>query len=146
LLAKERTVKETKQISLVDIPFEDWAKYDKSTIYITEHRLIHNKFYELLRSGNVYSNKIKLNETEGIVRFEYENKNTIVYNPDYHAVNKTIDNLNKLFEKPKYTFKNQTLNTLAMEAFETEFGGCQTSTMNKIGDEVFHSDFIRNTQ
>ena len=28
---------------------------------------------------------------------------------------------------------------------EKEFGGYQTSTMNKLGDEIFHSDFIRNT-
>ena len=35
-----------------------------------------------------------MNEKEGIVKFQYENKNTIIYNPDYYKVNKTITVLN----------------------------------------------------
>ena len=130
---------------IVDIPFENWTEHEKSTIYITKPRLVNDTFYSLIKSGHIYNKKLKMTENDGIVQFEHENKNTIVYNPDYFDVNKTIDNLNKFYGNIKYTFTNQKLNTLAVEVLEKEFGGYQTSTMNKVGDEIFHSDFIRNT-
>jgi hypothetical protein len=151
ILAKEKK-KETKDEEtttategVVDIPFEDWVKHEKKTIYITKPRLVNDTFYSLIKSGHIYNKQLKLNENDGIVRFEYEKKNTIVYNPDYYDVKKTIDNLNKFYKEQRYTFNNQKLNTLAVEVLEKEFGGYQTSTMNKLGDEIFHSDFIRNT-
>jgi hypothetical protein len=47
---------------------------------------------------------------EGIVRFQHEKKNSIIFNPYYHIVNKTIETLGD-----KYTFKNQRIHTLARE-------------------------------
>ncbi len=132
--------------NLVDISFDDWAKYENKNIYITENRLVHNKFYELICKGEVYNKLIKLNETDGIVRFQYKNKNTIIYNADYHHVIKSIDNLNKVFGKNKYTFNNQKLNTLAVDVLNAHYGGINSSTMNKLGNEIFHSEFIKNTQ
>ena len=46
-----------------------------------------------------------MNEKEGIVKFQYENKNIIIYNPDYHIVNKTITTLNTREIELKYTFE-----------------------------------------
>jgi hypothetical protein len=58
----------------VDLPFEDWAKVEKSKIYITTPRLVHETFYKLLCGGDIYNSRIKMNDKEGIVRFQYENK------------------------------------------------------------------------
>ena len=54
-----------------------------------------------------------MNEREGIVKFQHENKNIIIYNPDYYIVNKTITALNTREIELKYTFKNQRIHTLA---------------------------------
>ena len=70
------------------------------------------------------------------------NKNNIIYNPDYYTVNITIDNLNKVYEN-KYIFKNQRITKLSMQYLENEFGGIPFSSMNKSGDELFHSEFIK---
>ena len=82
-----------------------------------------------------------MNEKEGIVRFQYENKNTIIFNPDYHIVNKTIATLGD-----KYTFKNQRFHSLAKEYLDAEFGGLPMSSMNSSGDKMFHSEWMRNCQ
>jgi hypothetical protein len=142
LLAKERSIQAKERKEAVDLPLEEWDKVTDTTIYITEHRRVHNTFYKLVCAGEVFGNKLKLNENDGIVKFEYKNKNVIVYNPDYHDVKKTLERLNK----EKYQFNNQRLNTLAMEYLEKDFGGFSSSTFNKDGDEIFHSDFIRNCQ
>ena len=148
ILAKERETEKTitKRNDIVDIPFEDWDKHENTNIYITEHRLVHNKFYELICKGEVYNKLVKLNETDGIVRFQYKNKNTIIYNADYHHVMKSIDNLNKVYGENKFSFNNQKLNTLAMDLLNGHFGGIASSTMYKLGNEIFHSDFVRNAQ
>ena len=66
-----------------------------------------------------------MNDKEGLVKFQRENKNIIIYNPDYHIVNNTIKILGD-----KYTFKNQRIHTLAREYLDNEFGGLPTSFMN----------------
>ena len=99
----------------VDLPFEDWAKVEKSKIYITTPRLVYNEFYQLLCGGDIYNCRIKMNDKEGIIRFQYENKNLIIYNPDYHIVNKTIQVLNNGLDEVKYKFENQRIHTLATE-------------------------------
>lgn len=136
----------TKQDNLVDIPFEEWDKHENKKIYITKDRVIHNKFYELITKGEVYNKLVKLSETDGVVRFQYKNKNTIIYNPDYYHVVKSIENLNKIFGKLTYSFENQKLNTLAMEILTNHYGGVKSSTFNNLGNEIFHSDFVKNTQ
>ena len=104
---KERTIE-------VDLPFNMWDTVSDTTIFITQNRVVHDIFYKLACQGEVYNKKLKMNEKEGIVRFMYKT-NTIIYNPDYHAVNTTIARLGE-----NYTFKNQRLNSLAKEYFEKE--------------------------
>ncbi len=130
----------------MDLPFNEWDKVEKSKIYITTPRLVHNTFYKLLCGGDVYNSKIKMSEKEGIVRFQYNNKNLILYNPDYHVVKKTINTLNEGVENPKYSFNNQRLHMIAREVLDKDFGGVPMSTMNKSGHFIFHSEFIRNCQ
>jgi hypothetical protein len=129
----------------VDLLFEDWTKVEKSKIYITTPGLVHNKFYQLLCGGDIYNCRIKMNDKEGIIRFQYENKNLIIYNPDYHIVNKTIQVLNNGLDEVKYKFENQRIHTLAREYLDKEFGGIPKSSFNKSGNHIFHSDFIKNT-
>ena len=61
---------------------------------------------------------------------------------------KTIENLNNKSDKDKikYEFKNQRMSKLAMEYLDNKFGSIPLSTMNKSGDFIFHSEFIRNCQ
>ena len=61
-----------------------------------------------------------MNNKEGIVEFQYENKNLIIFNSDYHILNNTIKTLGD-----KYTFKNQRIPTLAREYLDT---GCVPSS------------------
>ena len=147
LLSKERKIedKAPKEIK-VDLPFDDWKTVENTNIFITVPRLVHDTFYKLIIQGDIYNGKVKINEKEGIVKFKYENKNTIIYNPDYHIVNKTIATLNARDTQQKYEFKNQRLQTLACEYFDNEFGGLPKSSMNESGDKLFHSEFIRNCQ
>ena len=147
LLSKERKIedKAPKEIK-VDLPFDDWKTVENTNIIITVPRLVHDTFYKLIIQGDIYNGKVKINEKEGIVKFKYENKNTIIYNPDYHIVNKTIATLNARDTQQKYEFKNQRLQTLACEYFDNEFGGLPKSSMNESGDKLFHSEFIRNCQ
>ncbi|MFN9108606.1 MAG: hypothetical protein ACK5XN_00795, partial [Bacteroidota bacterium] len=87
-----------------------------------------------------------MNEKDGIVKFGYES-NTIIYNPDYHKVIKTIETLNnREGVSHKYMFSGQKLDSLAKQLLEKEFGSISQSTMNKKGDEIFQSEFIRNCQ
>ena len=143
LLSKERKVEDSKTPKniVVDLPFEKWTDVSNTKIFITVPRLVHETFYKLIIQGDVYNGQIKMNEKEGIVRFQYENKNTIIFNPDYHIVNKTIETLGD-----KYTFKNQRIHTLAREYLDNEFGGLPMSSMNSSGDKLFHSEHIRNCQ
>jgi hypothetical protein len=126
----------------VDLPFEQWNEVSNNKIYITKQRLVHDTFYKLLCKGDVYNNKLKMSEGEGVKRFQHENGNTIIYNPDYYDVQATLKNL----DATKYAFNNQRINTLAKEVLDKEFGGLPESAMNQQGDDVFHSDFIRNCQ
>ncbi len=80
---------------IIDIPFEDWIHYKKTNIYISENRIVHNIFYELACTGDVWNVGIRMSEKEGIVQFKYENGNMIIYHPDIHSVIKTIQILNK---------------------------------------------------
>ncbi len=73
LIANTKKIKEEKN-EYVDLPFEEWGNVEKSKIYITTPRLVHNTFYKLLCAGDVYNSKIKMSEKEGIVRFQYNNK------------------------------------------------------------------------
>ena len=66
----------------VDIPFEQWGEGEKLNIYITKNREVNDQFYKLICSGHIYNYNIKSSEKEGIIRFTYENKNNIIYNPD----------------------------------------------------------------
>ena len=144
MIANSKKVKNDKDV-YIDLPFEDWKKVESSKNYITTPRLVHNKFYELLCNGDIYNSRIKMNDKEGIIRFQYENKNLIIYNPDYHIVNKTIEVLNNGLDEVKYKFENQRIHTLAREYLDKEFGGIPKSSFNKSGNNIFHSDFIKNT-
>jgi len=95
-----------------------------------------------------------MSEKEGITRFNYENGNMIIFNPDIKEVIQTIKTLNKSDEveiiedddnskTDKYVFKNQRLHTLAREYLDKEFGGVPMSTFNSTGDFIFHSEFIK---
>jgi hypothetical protein len=70
---------------------------------------------KLICEGKVYNNGIKSCEKDGINKFTYDNKNKIIYNPDYHMVNKTIENLNDRNIDIKYKFQNQKMSSLAMD-------------------------------
>ena len=156
-LVREKKKAKFEREYLIDVAVEDWNKHEKSNIYITEDRLVHNTFYKSACAGVVYNVGIRMSEKEGIVSFQHNNKNTIIYNPDVVAVLETIKKLNPSGEsleviddeeaKPTndnpYYFKNQRIHTLAREYLDKEFGGVPLSTMNSTGDYVFHSEFIR---
>ena len=147
LLSKERKIKDkTPKGVIVDLPFNDWLTVSDTKIFITTPRLVHDTFYKLIIQGDIYNGQVKMNEKEGIIKFQYENKNIIIYNPDYHKVNETITALNTRNSETTYTFKNQRIYTLASEYFDNEFGGLPKSSMNSLGDNLFHSEFIRNCQ
>ena len=139
---KDKEVKEEKII--VDLPFEQWKDHKETKIYITEPRLVHNKFYELCSLGEVYNGGLKMNDHEGITRFYYENKNVIIFNPDYVEVNRIINILNVDKKEDLYKFSNQRLHFLARQFYDNEFGGIQKSTMNDSGNFIFHSEYISN--
>ena len=44
LLAKERSIQAKERKEAVDLPLEEWDKVTDTTIYITEHRRVHNTF------------------------------------------------------------------------------------------------------
>ncbi len=46
-------------------------------------------------------------EKDGIVKFNYKNEIKVIYNPDYHMINTTIENLNNRQIDVKYKFENQ---------------------------------------
>ena len=115
----ESKAKENK----VDLPFEEWISVENTKIFITKPRLVHDTFYKLIMQGDIYNGNVKMSDKEGIVKFQYENKNTIIYNPDYHIVNKTIVLLNARNIEHKYVFKNQRIQALVNEYFNNEFGG-----------------------
>ena len=104
-------------------------------------------FYELLCNGEIYNGKgLKYDEKQAIIKFTYKNNNKIIFNPDYYKVNKTIENLNNRNIDIKYKFDNQKSSTIAFEFMKNEFGGIPYSTMNKDGDYIFHSEYIKNCQ
>jgi hypothetical protein len=155
-LAKEKKQKIFTKDLIIDTPFENWINYNKTNIYISENRIVHNNFYKLACAGDVWNVGIRMSEKEGIVQFKYENGNMIIYNPDIHSVIETIkvlnknddvefieDDNNKDISNNKYVFKNQRIHTLAREYLDKEFGGVPTSTFNTTGDYIFHSEFIR---
>ena len=78
-----------------------------------------------------------MSDKEGVVRFQYNNKNVIIFNPDYHVVKKTINNMNEGVENPKYSFNGQRLHMIAREVLDKDFGGVPHSTMNKSGHFIF---------
>ena len=147
LISKEakKESKKERQIK-VDIPFEEWDKDENINIYITEKRVVNDTFYKLICDGKIYNNGIKSCEHDGIIKFTYENKNKIIFNPDYHMVNKTIENLNNRDSEIKYEFKNQKMSTLAMEFLKNEFCSLPLSNMNESGDYIFNCEYIRNCQ
>ena len=95
-LAKEKKQKIFTKDLIIDAPFENWIHYNKTNIYISENRIVHNNFYKLACNGDVWNVGIKMSEKEGIVQFKYENGNMIIYNPDIHSVIKTIQILIKI--------------------------------------------------
>ena len=145
LLSNERKIEDSKTPKniVVDLPFEQWATVSNTKIFITVPRLVHDTFYKLIIQGDIYNGQLKMNDKEGIVKFQHENKNVIIYNPDYHSVNTTIKTLGD-----KYIFKNQRIQTfkLAKEYLDNEFGGLPMSSMNSSGDKIFHSEHIRKCQ
>ena len=154
LLAKEKKKAKFQKDFIIDIPLEEWKTYNNTNIYITSDRLVHNTFYQLACKGDVYNVAIKMSEKEGVVQFMYENKNMVIYNPDIISVTETIKILNQSDEveivdeeetevKEQYVFKNQRIHTLASEFLDKKFGGVPKSTMNNLGDWVFHSEFIK---
>ena len=143
IMTKEREIKENQRNNIVNMPFDEWKSVEKTDIYITESGEVNELFYKLLCNGDVFNKKLKMNDGEGVVRFEYLNKNVIIYNPDYYIVIDTLSKLNQL-DGYKYTFKNQRINTLAKEVLDTHFGGYPLSTMNEEGDNIFHSNCMRN--
>jgi hypothetical protein len=142
LMAKQRDIKQSKREMAVDLSVKQMNKVEKTNIYITESGRVNQLFYDFLCQGDVYNNKLKMNDGEGVVRFEYKKNNMIIFNPDYHEVMTTLTKL----DPELYQFKNQRLNTLAKEVLDKQFGGYPLSTMNKAGDDIFHSDLIRNCQ
>ncbi len=93
-LAKEKKQKLFTKDLLIDIPKEEWAYHNKTNIYITDTRFVHNTFYKLACAGDVYNVGIKMSEKEGITSFKYENGNMIIFYPDIKAVIQTIQILN----------------------------------------------------
>ncbi len=92
LLSNERKIEEKSKAkkNKVDLPFEEWASVENTKIFITQPRLVHDTFYKLIMKGDINNGNVKMSDIEGIVKFQYENKNTIIYNPDYHIVNKLL--------------------------------------------------------
>jgi predicted RND superfamily exporter protein len=115
LISKEANKNKSERKIKVDIPFEEWGDGESINIYITGQRVVNNTFYKLICEGEVYNNGVKSCEKDGIIKFTYKNKNKIIYNPDYHMVNITIENLNNRQIDIKYKFENQRLSTLAMD-------------------------------
>ncbi len=93
--------------------------------------MVDNTFYKLICEGEVYNNGVKSCEKDGIIKCTYKNKNKIIYNPDYHMVNTTIENLNNRQINIKYEFENQRLSTLAMDFLKNEFCSLPLSNMNQ---------------
>jgi hypothetical protein len=142
-LSKKRKIEEnkTQKNIVVDLPFEQWTTVSNTKIFITVPRLVPDTFDKLIIQGDIYNGQLKMNDREGIVKFQHENKNVIIYHPGYHIVNTTVKTLGD-----KYTFKYQRIQTLAREYFDNEFGGLPMSSMNSSGDKVFHNEYIRNCQ
>jgi hypothetical protein len=115
LISKEANKNKSERKIKVDIPFEEWGDGESINIYITGQRVVNNTFYKLICDGEVYNNGVKSCEKDGIIKFTYKNKNKIIYNPDYHMVNITTENLNNRQIDIKYKFENQRLSTLAMD-------------------------------
>jgi len=44
--------------------------------------MYYSRLEKFIIQGNVYNGQVKMTEKEGIVKYQYENKNTIIYNPD----------------------------------------------------------------
>ena len=144
LISKEAKKEEKKERHIkVDIPFEEWDKDENINIYITEKRVVNDTFYKLICDGRIYNNGIKSCEHDGIIKFTYENKNKIIFNPDYHMVNKTIENLNNRDSEKKYEFKNQKMSTLAMEFLKNEYCGLPLSNMNESGDYILIVNILK---
>ena len=138
LASKERKIEDkTPKDIAVDLPFNDWLTVSDTKFFITTPRLVHDTFYKLIIQGDIYNGQVKMNEKEGTVKIQYENKNIIIYNPDYHKVNKTTTTLNTRDIEMKYSFKNQRIYTLAAEYFDNEFGGLPKSSMNSLGDKIY---------
>jgi hypothetical protein len=146
LISKEAKKSKNEREIKVDIPFEDWDKGTNINIFITEKRKVNDTFYKLICDGKVYNSGIKSCDNEGIIKFTYENKNKIIYNPDYYMVNTTIENLNARNVEFKYKFQNQKMSTLAMEFLKNEYFSLPLSNMNESGDYIFNCDYIRNCQ
>jgi hypothetical protein len=58
-LAKEKKQKVFTKDLLIDIPFENGPDYNKTNIYITDTRVVHDTFYKLACAGDVYNVGIK---------------------------------------------------------------------------------------
>jgi hypothetical protein len=50
-------------------------------MFITVPRLVHDPFYKLIIQGDIYNDHLKMDDKEGIIKFQHENKNVIIYNP-----------------------------------------------------------------
>ena len=54
-LAKEKKKKIFTKDLIIDAPFEDWIYYNKTNIYISENRIVHDIFYKLACAGDVWN-------------------------------------------------------------------------------------------
>lgn len=142
LIANQQKKKTKKRSIEIDLPYDQWKEVSDTDIYITEPRLVHDTFYKLITQGHIYNSKIKMNDKEGVVRFGYDNKNTIIFNPDIIDVLDTIEVLNN--KELTYEFKNQRIHSLAKEVLDKEFGGIPLSSMCTEGDKIFQSIFMSN--
>ncbi len=114
-ISKEANKNKTEREIKVDIPFEEWGDCENINICITGQRVVNNTVYKLICESKVYNHGKKSCDENGIIKFTYDNKNKMIYNPNYHMINNTIENLNNRNIDVKLKFQYQKMSTLAMD-------------------------------
>ena len=74
---RKKVQDKTQKGVVADLPINNWMTF-KCKIFITVPRLVHDTFYKLIIQGDIYNGQVKMNEKEGIVKFQHENKNIII--------------------------------------------------------------------